>query len=47
MAVDSETGRVYLLAGDRIEVDPTATNPRKRYGVRAGSARLLFVDPAT
>jgi DNA-binding beta-propeller fold protein YncE len=47
MAVDSETGRVYLLAGDRIEVDPTATNPRKRYGVRAGSVRLLFVDPAT
>jgi DNA-binding beta-propeller fold protein YncE len=47
MAVDSETGRVYLLAGDRVEVDPTATNPKKRYGVRPGSVRLLFVDPAT
>jgi DNA-binding beta-propeller fold protein YncE len=46
MAVDSETGRVYLIAGDRIEVDPTATNPRKRYGVRAGSVRMLFVDPS-
>jgi DNA-binding beta-propeller fold protein YncE len=46
MAVDSETGRVYLLAGERIEVDPAATQPRKRYGVAPGSARLLFLDPA-
>jgi hypothetical protein len=45
MAVDSESGRVYLLAADRIEVDPAAANPRKRYGVRPGSARLLFADP--
>jgi DNA-binding beta-propeller fold protein YncE len=46
MTVDSETGRVYLLAGERIEVDPAATNPRKRYAVAPGSARLLFLDPA-
>jgi DNA-binding beta-propeller fold protein YncE len=46
MAVDTETGRIYLIAGDRIEVDPTATNPRKRYGVKPGSARLLFLDPS-
>jgi DNA-binding beta-propeller fold protein YncE len=46
MAVDSETGRIYLLAGDRIEVDPNATNPRRRYGVRPGSVRLLFLDPS-
>lgn len=45
MAVDSESGRVYLLAADRIEVDPTAANLRKRYGVRPGSVRLLFADP--
>jgi DNA-binding beta-propeller fold protein YncE len=45
MAVDAETGRVYLLAGDRIEIDPNATNPRKRYGVAPGSVRLLFLDP--
>jgi DNA-binding beta-propeller fold protein YncE len=47
MAVDSDTGRIYLLAGERIEVDPTATNPRKRYGVAPGSVRLLFLDPAS
>jgi DNA-binding beta-propeller fold protein YncE len=47
MTVDSETGRVYLLTGERIEVDPAATNPRKRYGVAPGSARLLFLDPAS
>jgi DNA-binding beta-propeller fold protein YncE len=46
MTVDVETGRVYLLSGDRIEVDATATNPRKRYAVAPGSARLLFLDPA-
>jgi len=45
MAVDSESGRVYLVAADRIEVDPSAANPRKRYGVRPGSVRLLFADP--
>jgi hypothetical protein len=45
MTVDSQTGRIYLLAGERIEVDPTATNARKRYGVVPGSARLLFMDP--
>jgi DNA-binding beta-propeller fold protein YncE len=47
MAVDARSGRIYLLAADRIEVDPQATNPRKRYGVKPGSVRLLFLDPAT
>jgi DNA-binding beta-propeller fold protein YncE len=45
MAVDAESGRVYLLAGDRIEVDPHASSPHKRYGVAPGSVRLLFLDP--
>jgi DNA-binding beta-propeller fold protein YncE len=45
MAVDPQSGRIYLLAGDRIEVDPKATNPRKRYAVAPGSARLLLLDP--
>ena len=44
MAVDPATGRIYLLAADRIEVDPKATNPHKRYGVAPGTARLLFFD---
>ena len=46
MAVDSQTGRVYLLAGDRVEVDPKATNPYKRYAVAPGSVHLLMLDPA-
>ncbi len=44
MTLDPATGRIYMLAGDRIEVDPNATNPRKRYGVAPGSARLLIFD---
>jgi DNA-binding beta-propeller fold protein YncE len=44
MTVDSVTGRIYMLAGERIEVDPNATNPRKRYGVAPGSVRLLMFD---
>jgi DNA-binding beta-propeller fold protein YncE len=46
MAVDTETGRIYLLSADRVEVDPAATNPRKRYSVAPGSVRLLFLDPS-
>ena len=45
MALDSASGRLYLVAADRIEVDPAATNPKKRYGTKPGSVRLLFVDP--
>jgi YVTN family beta-propeller protein len=45
MAVDSESGRVYLIAADRVDVDLSATNLRRRYGVRPGSVRLLFLDP--
>jgi DNA-binding beta-propeller fold protein YncE len=45
MAVDTDTGRVYLVTADRIDADPSATDPRKRFGVRPGSVRLLFADP--
>jgi len=47
MAVDSASGRIYLVAADRVEVEPKAKNPFKRYGVRPGSVRLLFADPMT
>jgi DNA-binding beta-propeller fold protein YncE len=47
MAVDSVSGRIYLVAADRREVDPNAADPRKRYAVVPGSVRLLFADPAT
>jgi YVTN family beta-propeller protein len=46
MALDSVTGRIYLIAADRVEVDATASDPRKRYGIRPGTVRLLFLDPA-
>jgi DNA-binding beta-propeller fold protein YncE len=46
MALNPQTGRVYLVAADRIEVDPSATDPRKRYAVRPGSVALLFADPS-
>jgi hypothetical protein len=46
MAVDPETGKVFLVAGERIEKDPAATEPRKRFGIRPGSVRLLVLEPA-
>jgi DNA-binding beta-propeller fold protein YncE len=45
MALDPATGRVYTVAGERIEVDPTATNPRKRYTVKPNTTQLLYLDP--
>jgi DNA-binding beta-propeller fold protein YncE len=46
MALDPKSGRVYLVAADRLEVDPAATDPRKRFAVRPGSVALLFADPS-
>ena len=46
MTLDPDTGRVYLLAAERIEKDPGAADPRKRYGVRPGSLRLLVEQPS-
>jgi DNA-binding beta-propeller fold protein YncE len=46
MALDPKTGRVFLVTGDRVEVDPAATDPRKRFAVRGGSVVLLFDDPS-
>jgi hypothetical protein len=45
MAVDCASGRIFLVAADRVEVDPAAGDPRKRYKIAPGSVRLLFVDP--
>jgi DNA-binding beta-propeller fold protein YncE len=45
MAIDSQTGRIFLVAADRVEVNPAATDPRKRYAITPGSVRLLFADP--
>ena len=46
MTLDPATGRVYLLAAERIEKDPSAADPRKRYGIRPGSLRLLVEQPS-
>jgi len=44
MAVDAKTGRVFLVTGDYMEVDPNAKDPRKRYTVKPGSTRMLVLD---
>jgi DNA-binding beta-propeller fold protein YncE len=44
MAVDPESGRLYLVAGDiTINVEPS--DLRHRFIVTPGSAKLLFLDP--
>ena len=45
MTLDPATGRVYLLAGDRVEKDPASPDPRKRYGIRPGSVGILVEQP--
>ena len=45
MSIDPDTGRVFLLAAERIETDPAAADPRRRYGIRPGSLRLLVERP--
>jgi DNA-binding beta-propeller fold protein YncE len=47
MALNPQTGRVYLTAADRVEVDPKATDPRKRFAVQPGSVVVLFADPTS
>ena len=46
MTLDPDTGRVFLLAADRIDKDPAAADPRKRYGIRPGSVRILVERPS-
>ena len=45
MAEDPESGRIYVVTGDYTE-NPNADNPRRRFTMQPGSARLLFIDPA-
>ncbi len=45
MTLDAKSGRIYMVTGDYSEVDPNAKDARKRYAVKAGSTRLLLVDP--
>jgi YVTN family beta-propeller protein len=44
MALDAKTGRIFLVTADFAESDPNAKDPRKRYSVTPGSARMLLLD---
>jgi len=46
MALDPQSGRIYLVAAD-FTLNPNAaqSDPRHRYSVKPGSVRLLFLDP--
>ena len=46
MAVDSDTGRLFLVTADLDEVNPKAENLRQRYQIRRGTVQLLFLDPS-
>jgi YVTN family beta-propeller protein len=44
MALDTKSGRIFLVTGDYSEVDPNAKDLRKRYAVKPGSTRMLLLD---
>jgi YVTN family beta-propeller protein len=47
MTLDPESGRLYLIAADfTLNPKATAADPRHRYTIAPGTARLLFLDPA-
>jgi YVTN family beta-propeller protein len=46
MALDPESGRLFLVTADLDEVNPQATNLRQRYQIRRGTVQLLFIDPS-
>ncbi|MBX7199453.1 MAG: YncE family protein [Rhodospirillaceae bacterium] len=45
MAVDPDTGRIFLVTADLDEINPKAENLRQRYQIRRGTVQLLFLDP--
>ncbi len=46
MALDPETGRIYLVTADLTEVNPKAESLRQRYQIKRGTVQLLFLDPS-
>jgi YVTN family beta-propeller protein len=46
MALDPQSGRVFLVTAD-FALNPNAaeSDPRRRYSIKPGSVRLLFLDP--
>ena len=46
MAIDPKSGRIYLVTADMSVNEATAAgDSRRRYSVKPGSVRLLFLDP--
>jgi YVTN family beta-propeller protein len=46
MAIDTKTGRIYLVAAEMIPNETAApADSRHRYTVKPGSVKLLFLDP--
>ncbi len=46
MAIDTKTGRIYLVTADMIVNDAAApTDYRHRFSVKPGTVKLLFLDP--
>src|SRR5579862_6431694 len=46
MAIDPQSGRIYLVTADMAIKDSAAGDARRRYSVKPGSVRLLFLDIA-
>jgi len=47
MALDPESGRIYLVTAELDELNPQAENLRQRYAIRRGTVQLLFLDPSS
>jgi DNA-binding beta-propeller fold protein YncE len=45
MALNQDTGRIYIAAADLERMDPNAPNKWAQYVMKRGSVRLLFLDP--
>jgi YVTN family beta-propeller protein len=46
MAIDPQSGRIYLVTADMAVSESTPGDSRRRYSVKPGSVRLLFLDIA-
>ena len=45
MAIDPKSGRIYLVTADMTSNEPAAPSDfRRRYSVKSGSVKLLFLD---
>jgi hypothetical protein len=45
MALDPESGRIYLVGPDAVDTKATVSDPEASLVARPGSLRLYFLDP--